>query len=73
MKIPFVNVSVDERFLNHRLRSSSIGGIASAVLAVGLFEYRYFHDHFVSWDLIAVAVTAVVVKLLVLAWYRLKD
>jgi hypothetical protein len=73
MKIPFTNVRVDERFLNHRLRSTSIGGLAATAVAVGLFEYRYFHDHIVSWDLIAVAATAVVVKFAVLAWYRFKD
>ncbi len=64
---------IDERFLNHRLKSSSVGGIAGAVVAVGLFEYRYFVNHFWSWDLFAVAVTIVGVKLAVMAWYLITD
>ena len=59
MRIPLLGRVVDERFLNHRLRSTSFGGMAGTVVAVGLFEYRYFHDHFWSWDLLAVAVTVV--------------
>ena len=36
---------VDERFLNHRLRATSTAGIASAVLALLLFMFRFYHDH----------------------------
>ncbi len=73
MRIPILGRIVDERFLNRRLKSSSIGGIAGAVLAVGLFEYRYFVKHFWSWDLLAVALTMVGVKMAVLAWYLIAD
>lgn len=73
MKIPFLKVTVDERFLQHRLRSTSMAGISAVIVAVGLFEYRYFHDHFVSRDLLAVAILAVVVKFVTLAWYRFTD
>jgi hypothetical protein len=65
--------AVDERFLNHRLRATSIAGISCAVLAVGLFLYRYYFDHVWSWDLLAVGVTNVLVKLAVMAWYFLND
>jgi hypothetical protein len=65
--------AVDERFLNHRLRATSIAGISCAVLAVGLFLYRYCFDHVWSWDLLAVGVTNVLVKLAVMAWYFLND
>lgn len=73
MRIPILGTIVDERFLNRRLKSSSIGGIAGAVLAVGLFEYRYFVKHFWSWDLLAVALTMVGVKMAVMAWYWITD
>lgn len=73
MKIPGIGVTVDERFLNHRLRSSSLAGIVGALVAIVLFEYRYYANHVWSWDLLAVAITFVVVKLAVMAWYRLKD
>jgi hypothetical protein len=64
---------VDERFLDHRRRSTSTAGIAGVVVAVGLFEYRYFVDHVWSWDLFAVAVSMVVVKLALMTWYTIKD
>jgi hypothetical protein len=61
---------VDERFLQHRLRSSSNAGIACAVLAIVLTYYRYFHNHVVSRDLIAVAATFLVLKYVLFFWYR---
>ena len=64
---------IDERFLDHRRRSTSAGGIAGALVAVGLFEYRYFVRHVWSWDLLAVVITMVVVKLALMAWYFIKD
>jgi protein-S-isoprenylcysteine O-methyltransferase Ste14 len=69
-RIPILAKFVDERFLDHRRRSTSAGGIVAVLVAVGLFEYRYFHDHFISWDLIAVAFTMVIVKLCMMLWYR---
>lgn len=69
MRIPILGTEIDERFLRHRQRSTSLGGIAAVVVAVGLFEYRYFVNGFVSWDLLAVAVTMVGVKLALMAWY----
>ena len=73
MNIPILGKVIDERFLTHRLRSTSVAGITGAVLALGLFVYRYYHDNFWSWDLFAVGVTIVVVKLAVLGWYLLTD
>jgi hypothetical protein len=73
MKIPGLGVVIDERFLQHRLRSTSVGGMAAGCLALGLFAYRYYVDHLWSSDLLAVGVTMVVVKLGVLTWYRLTD
>jgi protein-S-isoprenylcysteine O-methyltransferase Ste14 len=73
MRIPLLGRVVDERFLDHRLRSTSLGGIVGTIVAVGLFEYRYFHDHVLSWDLLAVALTVVGVKLAVMCWYLLTD
>jgi hypothetical protein len=60
---------VDERFLEYRRRSSSTAGIITGVFAVVLFEYRFFVNHRWSWDLLAVAVTFVVIKLALMAWY----
>jgi len=73
VKIPFIGTVIDERFLNYRLRSTSLGGIVGCIVAIGLFEYRYFFHHVWSWDLLSVALTIVVVKLAVMAWYLLTD
>jgi hypothetical protein len=73
MKIPILGISVDERFLTHRLKSTSTAGIVGGVTAILLFAYRFYVDHFWSWDLLAVGLTFVVVKYVVLAWYRFHD
>jgi hypothetical protein len=69
-RIPFFGKFVDERFLEYRRRSTSLAGIVGALVAVGLFEFRYFHDHLISLDLIAVALSMVIVKLCMMLWYR---
>jgi hypothetical protein len=63
----------DERFLEHRRRSTSYAGIASALVAILLFAYRYYFEHRWSWDLFAVGVTSALVKLALMTWYSLKD
>jgi hypothetical protein len=72
-KVPFLGKFVDERFLEHRRRSTSLAGIAACLVAVALFEYRFFVNHFWSWDLLAVAITMVVVKMSMMVWYRFHD
>jgi hypothetical protein len=71
--VSILNRLVDERFLAHRRRSTSNAGIASAVLSICLFEYRYFVSHVWSWDLLAVGVTFVAVKLALMTRYFLTD
>ena len=64
---------IDERFLAHRRRSTSLAGMIGGFVAVGLFAYRYFVDHVWSWDLFAICISILVVKLAVLTWYLLTD
>lgn len=73
MKIPILGKLIDERFLDHRLRSTSLAGIIGCIVAVCLFEYRYFVNHVWSWDLLSVALTIVGVKLAMMAWYLFTD
>jgi hypothetical protein len=63
----------DERFLEHRRRSTSLAGVLSAAVAILLFAYRFYFDHRWSWDLLAVVLTNVLVKLALMTWYSLKD
>ena len=73
MSTPIIGRVVDERFLNHRLRSTSLAGILSVLAAAGLFAYRFYVLHQWRWDLFAIMLTFVVVKFSVLAWYRVTD
>jgi hypothetical protein len=73
MIIPIPIGEPDERFLMHRLKSTSLAGICGGVLAAGLFSYRYYVNDVWSWDLLAVAVAFAVVKLTAMAWFRIRD
>jgi len=64
---------VDERFLEHRRRSTSYAGIIGGVLAILLFAYRFYVNHIWSWDLLAVGLTFVLVKMAFMTWYYLTD
>jgi hypothetical protein len=72
-KVPILGKVVDERFLNHRLRSTSLAGIVGCLVAIALFEYRLFANHVWSWDLLSVAITIAGVKLVMMTWYVLTD
>jgi hypothetical protein len=72
-RIPILRAFVDERFLEHRRRSSSTAGFATLLAAGGIFEYRYFANHLWSWDLLAVILTFAVVKMSLFFWYRFND
>jgi hypothetical protein len=63
----------DERFLTHRLRSSTAMGIAGGILATVLWFYQFVFQHRFRWDLFAVAVTMAVVKQGFMLWYRFTD
>jgi hypothetical protein len=73
MNLPLIGAAIDERFLTHRLRSTSTAGIAGGILAICLWAYRFYANHVWSWDLFAVAVTIAGVKVALMIWYRLTD
>jgi len=64
---------IDERFLMHRLRATSFGGIAAGTVAALLWFYRYTVDHRFSWDLLAIPLTMIAVKWTLMIWYRTHD
>ncbi|MBK5258283.1 MAG: hypothetical protein JJE51_01700 [Thermoanaerobaculia bacterium] len=73
MNIPIIGRFIDERFLEHRRRSTSLAGIIGAFVAIGLWAYRYIVDHVWNWELFAVAVTIAVVKVALMIWYSTTD
>jgi hypothetical protein len=73
MRIPVLGTMVDERFLAHRQRSTSLAGFAGALVAIGWFWYRLFSTGIWRWDLLSVAIAMVVVKWALMLWYYLTD
>jgi hypothetical protein len=71
--VSFLTRLLDERFYAHRRRSTSAAGIVSTVLAVVLFEYRFLRFHVWDWNLLAVGLTFVAIKLALMTWYYLTD
>ncbi len=76
MKLPFIgaipNQIVDERFLDHRRRSSTFAMMAGALISGGLLEYHLLAQHRIDWELAAVLAGMVVTKLTAFAWFRLR-
>jgi hypothetical protein len=68
-----INRVVDERFLDHRRRSTSAAGVIGGVSAGALFLYRLYVDHRPEWDLFAVLAVIAGVKLALMAWYTRND
>jgi hypothetical protein len=73
LNLPIVGRAVDERFLNRRLRATSLGGVIGGVVAILLFAWRFYVNHIWSWDLFVVVATILGVKMSVMAWYLLTD
>ena len=73
MNVPFLGRLIDERFFTHRQRSTSLAGIVSGVFAGLLFAYRYYVQGRTNWDLAAVLVLFVIVKLAAMAVFYSKD
>ena len=72
-RIPFLGKFVDERFLEHRRRSTSLAGIVGALIVTVLFEYHVIHDRRIDWDLFAVLLAMGGTKIGMMLWYRFND
>jgi peptidoglycan biosynthesis protein MviN/MurJ (putative lipid II flippase) len=72
-RIPFLGRNVDERFLEHRRRSTSAAALAGALLLGILLEYDLIVHHEQHWDLFAVLCTMAGVKIGLMLWYRFHD
>jgi hypothetical protein len=73
MNIPIIGRVVDERFLMFRLRSTSVAGIIVAVASILVFAYRFYVQHVWSWDLLAVGIAFVAIKLTMMTWFYLTN
>jgi hypothetical protein len=77
MKLPFLgsipNRIIDERFLDHRRRSSTFALMAGALVSGGLAEYHLLRQHRIDWELVFVLLAMVLVKLAAMAWFHFTD
>lgn len=69
----FLPRAIDERFLRHRLKSTSAAGITATGFALVLFLYHLLAQHTYRWELLAVGVVNVAVKLSLMTWYHFTD
>ena len=64
---------IDERFLAHRLRSTSIASMVGVSLTMGFFVYHYIHDHVWNWEFFSIGFAMAAVKQALMAYYRRKN
>lgn len=69
----FLPRAIDERFLRHRLKSTSMAGMVATAVALVLFAYHAWFDHVFRWELLAIGVVNVIVKFSLMAWYHYTD
>lgn len=64
---------IDERFLMHRLRSTSLAAVVGAVLMGAWSLYNLYGRGIRRWDLMAILGAMAVVKLGAMLYYRRTD
>jgi uncharacterized membrane protein YhhN len=72
-KVPVLGKLIDERFMDHRRRAQRVAGLIGFIVADVLFGYRYFVNHIVSWDLLAVVLVVAVVYIVLIVWYLVTE
>ena len=73
MLIPILGKEIDERFLMHRLKSTSLAGVIGALVAAGLWAWNYYGNHVFRWDLFAVVATMAAIKISAMLWFHFTD
>jgi hypothetical protein len=63
----------DERFVMHRLYSTRLATVVTAVLMGIWFEYELFVNEVYHWDIFAFLVILAVTKVGAMIYYRLTD
>ena len=61
---------LDERFLMHRLRATSVASMGGMIIAMGCFLYHDLVNHVWNWELLSIGLTMVVIKQGLMLWYR---
>jgi hypothetical protein len=64
---------MDERYLMHRLRSTSLAGIVGAVAIGSWILYQFYVKDIFRWDLFAILMLIALVKIGAMIYYRRTD
>ena len=64
---------IDERFIQHRYKSTSHAAVAGGLMSGGLFLYFYYARHELRWDLGAVLLVMALIKIGAMLYYHAKD
>ncbi len=63
----------DERFQQHRFKSTSHAAVVGGVLAAGWFLYEHFAHGQFRWDLMSILLAMALTKIGAMVYYRLRD
>lgn len=63
----------DERFLMHRLYSTRLAAVVTAVFMAAWFEYELLINDVYHWDVFVFLVVLAVTKVAAMIYYRLTD
>ena len=69
----FLKGRIDERFVRHRYRSTSYGGIAAALVMGGWALYDLYVNDVIRWDFLIVLGVMALVKIAFMIVYQLRD
>ncbi len=64
---------LDERFVMHRLYSTRLATVVTAVLMGVWFEYELFANGVYHWDIFAFLIVLGVTKVAAMIYYRMTD
>ena len=61
---------VDERYLMHRLKSTSLAGVIAAVLMGVSVLYQFYTKGVLRYDLFGILIVMAIVKLVAMLYFR---
>ena len=64
---------IDERFLMHRLKSSSLASMTGAAMLGAWILYQFYAKDIFRWDCIIILTVMVIVNLTTMTYLRIKN
>lgn len=64
---------MDERFIKHRLYSTRFATIVAAIMMGFWFNYEYFANETLRWDLFVILMVTAISKIGAMIYYRITN